>query len=82
LKQLALEFVQVQLLAREETEEIDMVFRELDTNNDGVLSLEEIQEGYKKYYGIELTKSAVKRTFSNMDANSDGSIDYSEFLST
>jgi len=36
-KQVALEYVQVQLLAREETEQIDIVFRELDKKNNGVL---------------------------------------------
>ena len=46
LKKAALNFIGSQLISKEEREELGRVFKLLDKNGDGMLSREEIKEGY------------------------------------
>lgn len=47
-------FINNHLSAETEREKLEETFRHLDTNNDGVLSLEELTAGYVRLYGKEL----------------------------
>ena len=57
-------------------------FRALDTNRDGVISLEELIVGLEKYLKIKRTECEIiaKKIFEKVDINASGSIDYSEFV--
>lgn len=53
----------------------------LDTNNDGVLSREELIEGYKQLYPTKIDIEAqVDQIMAQVDTDRNGTIDYSEFV--
>ena len=51
----------------------------LDTNNDGVISKEELTKGYEKLLGEEAAEEAEK-IFKKVDIDGSGFIDYSEWI--
>eukprot|EP00403_Amphidinium_massartii_P017972 CAMPEP_0178420118 /NCGR_PEP_ID=MMETSP0689_2-20121128/25965_1 /TAXON_ID=160604 /ORGANISM="Amphidinium massartii, Strain CS-259" /LENGTH=610 /DNA_ID=CAMNT_0020041585 /DNA_START=115 /DNA_END=1944 /DNA_ORIENTATION=+ len=59
---------------------IHQVFRELDVNGDGVLSFEEISQGFKKMFGADSVElKEVQNTFEQLDLDGSDAIDYTEF---
>jgi calcium-dependent protein kinase len=57
LQQAAITFIVNQLVDKSELIDIANAFKALDTNNDGKLSFQELVEGYKKYFGDQITNS-------------------------
>ena len=55
-------------------------FKELDLNNDGQLTREELLTGYTKLIGEDDAKIEVERVFKTIDVNNTNAIDFSEFL--
>eukprot|EP00929_Paragymnodinium_shiwhaense_P002395 TRINITY_DN102627_c0_g1_i1.p1 TRINITY_DN102627_c0_g1~~TRINITY_DN102627_c0_g1_i1.p1 ORF type:complete len:633 (+),score=200.15 TRINITY_DN102627_c0_g1_i1:101-1999(+) len=59
---------------------VHAVFRELDTNGDGVLSFEEISDGFGKFYGNSSKEyKQVMKTFRSLDLDGSAFVDYTEF---
>ena len=57
------------------------MFTKLDTNQDGVLSLEELEAGMKEIAAIfQQDEPDVRAMLKAIDINGDGTIDYTEFL--
>lgn len=56
------------------------MFQKWDTNSDGVLSKDEIYEGYKELYGEVKAAEDVETIFATIDLDQNGFIDYNEFL--
>jgi calcium-dependent protein kinase len=80
LQQAALTYIVNHLMSKEDKNEMLEIFQSFDKNGDGVLSKEEIFEGYKNILGeVEATKE-VERIMKEADLDKSGSIDYNEFL--
>jgi len=79
LKKAALQLIAWRFLTEDRIETLKDLFRSLDTNGDGVLSLEEIQEGLLKF-GLRELPADLQQVVAAVDADGSGSIDYTEFL--
>lgn len=80
LQQAALTYIVNNLLTKEEKNDLLELFQSFDKNGDGVLTKEEIFEGYKSILGeIEASKE-VERIMSEIDLDKSGTIDYNEFV--
>ncbi|KAG8068371.1 hypothetical protein GUJ93_ZPchr0005g15492 [Zizania palustris] len=66
-------------LSAEEVEDIKDMFKVMDTDNDGIVSYEELHGGITKL-GSHLAESEVQMLIEAMDANGRGALDYGEFL--
>lgn len=56
------------------------IFKSLDKNGDGVLSKEEIQEGFEKNFGQSINQEQIDKMFEAVDLDNSGFIDCSEFV--
>ena len=72
-------FIVNQLVLKEERKDLEKQFKEWDKNGDGVLSRDEIIEGYKKTYGF-VDEGEIDNMISSIDLDGNGVIDYNEFL--
>jgi len=60
--------------------DIHQVFRDMDTEGDGVLSLDEVSNGFKKIFGEDSVEyKQVGTMFESLDLDGSGNIDYTEF---
>lgn len=73
-------YVNNHLSEEAERDKLEDIFKHLDVNNDGVLSLEELIEGYSTIYGREVGKQIALETFSKLDINHNNSLEFSEFV--
>ena len=83
LQQASLTYIVNNLLSKEEKNELLSIFQKFDTNGDGVLSREEITNGYREYMPFETEdeiKKEVDRIFNDVDIDKNGTIDYNEFV--
>lgn len=66
----------------EELVEVREMFKKLDTDNDGLLKIEELEAGMNDICQIfNLDAPEVNQMFRAADKNKDGTIDYTEFIS-
>ncbi|TYJ40144.1 hypothetical protein E1A91_A04G119000v1 [Gossypium mustelinum] len=68
-----------EFLSVEEVEDIKVMFNKMDTDNDGIVSVEELKAGFKNY-GSQLAEPEVQMLIEAVDANGKGTLDYGEFL--
>lgn len=80
LKQATCAFIASQLCLKQEKEEIDEVFRALDTNCDGKLNKDEVKNGYFDFYGKHLEDEELDKMFQQICTAGTGAISYSEFV--
>ena len=67
--------------ANEAQEYIDM-FKLIDENSDGVLTLEEIKNGIEQCkLTVNLNEESIVKLFNDMDIDKNGLVNYTEFLS-
>ena len=78
-EQATISFIINQLITKEERNELMKQFTEWDKNGDGVLSKEEILEGYRNTYG-SADPDEVDNMIKSVDLDGNGVIDYNEFL--
>jgi len=67
-------------LTKNEKENLARIFKAIDKNGDGKLSLQEILEGYDQFFGKNMDKSDIEKMFNSVDIDKSGFIDYSEFV--
>lgn len=81
LKQAILEFIALFITTEQERQKLEESFRALDKDNNGVLSFDELVEGYSQVYGnVEVAKQLATNIMVEADLNQSGQIDYTEFL--
>jgi calcium-dependent protein kinase len=73
-------YITAQLLTKEETEEVDELFRAMDIDGDGILTKDEIKASYQDILGRNLSDDEVETMFDRVDADANGTISYSEFV--
>ncbi|KAK6943137.1 EF-hand domain [Dillenia turbinata] len=66
-------------LLAEEVEDIKEMFKKMDTDSDGVVSIEELKSGLNKF-GSQLAESEVQMLIEAVDTNSKGTLEYGEFV--
>jgi len=76
LKKAALHVI-AQRLKEDEIKALQEMFKTLDQNNDGTITLQELQEGISK---TDWIPENMKELMMNMDTDGSGSIDYTEFI--
>jgi calcium-dependent protein kinase len=79
LEQATIGFIVNQFISKDERKELAKQFAEWDSNGDGVLSKEEIVNGYKKAYGT-VDENEIDNMMKSVDTDGNGVIDYNEFL--
>ncbi|CAG9320051.1 unnamed protein product [Blepharisma stoltei] len=78
LKQATMAFMATHLAAGEETHQLEEVFRNIDKNGDGKISIEELEAGILK---VKLGASLdAKEIMERCDIDKNGFIDFSEFI--
>ncbi|KAM7463955.1 hypothetical protein LguiA_032076 [Lonicera macranthoides] len=68
-----------EFLSNEEVEDIREMFNKIDTDNDGIVSIEELKIGLQKF-STQLAESEVQLLIEAVDTNGKGSLDYGEFV--
>ncbi|KAJ0594685.1 putative protein kinase CAMK-CDPK family [Helianthus annuus] len=66
-------------LSEEEIMGLKEMFKGIDTDNSGTITVEELKEGLSKQ-GTKLTEKEVKQLMEAADADGNGTIDYEEFI--
>jgi calcium-dependent protein kinase len=66
-------------LTQNEIEELNKTFQQIDDNNDGKLTLEEIKIALSKKKNINIEH--IEEIFKSIDTDGSGSIEYTEFIS-
>lgn len=74
LQRVTLGYIVSQMLSHQEESQARNLFRELDENGDGVLSLGELEKGLSRL-GLD-----VEELFVQLDVNHSGYVNYTEFL--
>ncbi|RWW71879.1 hypothetical protein BHE74_00020397 [Ensete ventricosum] len=81
LKKVALKVI-AESLSDEEIMGLKEMFKSMDTDNSGTLTVEELKAGLPKLgnLGIKISESEVKQLIEAADVDGNGSIDYMEFI--
>ncbi|CAN1226845.1 Calcium-dependent protein kinase 17 [Linum grandiflorum] len=66
-------------LSEEEIRGLKEMFKGMDTDNSGTITLEELKQGLAKQ-GTKLSEAEVKQLMEAADADGNGTIDYDEFI--
>ncbi|KEH23182.1 putative protein kinase CAMK-CDPK family [Medicago truncatula] len=66
-------------LSNEEVEDIKEMFKKMDTDNDGIVSIEELKVGFRNHQS-QLAESEVQMFIEAVDNNGKGTLDYGEFV--
>jgi calcium-dependent protein kinase len=74
-------FAAARYLRPEEIQGLQELFKSFDTNNDGVISLDELRAGLREHStGMKITDDEVRFVLQEADIGGSGDIDYSEFI--
>jgi len=81
LKQAILTFIVTQMTSQAEKEELQKTFQTLDRDSNGVLTKDELIEGYKKVFADKKNADLeVQKIIDEVDINNSGHIDFTEFI--
>ena len=80
LREAVYTFIVTQFVSLNETRVLREVFRAIDANGDGKLSISELADQYMQTMGSEEAKREAERIMKEVDTDNNGFIDYTEFL--
>ena len=80
LQKAVLCFMSSRLISTGEVQELAQVFHVLDQSGSGRLSKRELREGIQRVMGLDLDLKSTSQIIDEVDVDSSGFIDYSEFL--
>lgn len=80
LQQATVAYITYFLTPSDEIKEMKNLFKSLDKNGDGTLSLTEMLDGFNKAFGAASDGFELKTVLKEMDTNGDGVVTYEEFL--
>ncbi len=80
LQQAALTYIVNHLITKEDKNELLELFQQFDKNGDGVLTKDEILEGYQSILGELEAEREADRIMKEVDFDKSGTIDYNEFV--
>lgn len=80
LREAVYSFIISQFISLKETRLLREIFRTLDKNGDGKISIDELTEQYSETLGSEEAKKEAQRIMNEVDTDNNGYIDYTEFL--
>ncbi|EGR29125.1 hypothetical protein IMG5_162280 [Ichthyophthirius multifiliis] len=81
IKQAIMTYIVSQMITQQEKQELQKNFMSLDQNGDGMLSKDELIQGYTSVCGNkELAIEQVERILDIVDCNKSGKVDFTEFL--
>ncbi len=81
IQQATIAFLVHQVSSTEMIRDLRIIFKELDENDDGILTYEEIKNGFKKYYKDEkIAEKEVDEIISRIDQDKNEFIEYEEFI--
>ncbi|KAF7825531.1 calcium-dependent protein kinase 13 [Senna tora] len=66
-------------LSTEEVEDIKEMFKKMDSDNDGIVSVEDLKAGFQNF-GSQLAESEVQMLIETVNTNGKGTLDYGEFI--
>ncbi|XP_009777418.1 calcium-dependent protein kinase 13 [Nicotiana tabacum] len=66
-------------LSNEEVEDLKEMFSKIDTDNNGIVSVEELKAGLQKF-NSQLAESEIQMLIQAIDTNGKGTLDYGEFI--
>ena len=73
-------YIATQCVSSYDTKELKEIFKSIDSNGDGMLSKEELLQHYVKVMGQENAEEEVNGIMKEVDTDSSGFINYTEFL--
>lgn len=79
MQQATLTYIVTHMVTSEDTEALDEIFKQLDTDNNGKLSLDELKQGCEQVYP-EMTEAQITKLLKKIDLNQNGTIEYSEWI--
>lgn len=78
LQRATLSFIVSQIMSTDETSGLNSVFRQLDVDGNGMLSVDEIRSGMSRHTGM--TDANIEELIRKVDLDANGEVNYSEFL--
>ena len=80
LHQASVAFIVHQMSNTKMVQKLTEIFKELDESGEGLLSMEELKKGYKKFFTDSLTDSEFDEIMKTIDQDKSGQISIEEFL--
>eukprot|EP00347_Sterkiella_histriomuscorum_P024166 403332075 len=82
LEQAVVAYITNSMMSKQTEERLMQTFKQFDKNNDGILTIDELREGFKEFMGEQiLFEDELQQIIKNVDFNQNGLIEYSEFVS-
>ncbi|KAL4466496.1 hypothetical protein ABPG72_016637 [Tetrahymena utriculariae] len=78
--QAILTYISSQLTSKEDLLQFKSIFEKIDTNNDGQLTKDEIENGFKQFQEFFHGDYDIDKIFANVDLDGNGKINYTEFI--
>ena len=73
-------FISSQIVSSQDTKELRELFKSLDENGDGKLSVEEMKNGFRHMSHVINPDEYIEKIMKDVDTDGNGYIDYNEFL--